>query len=70
MKKQEYDQKIAEVQNIWENVCESLQSLTSADITLLKTMKNPPRPLKLAVEALALIKVPACEQRIRRMLFF
>lgn len=57
LRKQEYEKKLAEVHAIWENVREILQSLTSADITLLKTVKNPPKPLKLVIEALAFVKV-------------
>lgn len=48
---------MGQVQAVWETVCENLQSLSSTDITLLKTMKNPPKPLKTVVEALAHIKV-------------
>ncbi|XP_065204889.1 dynein axonemal heavy chain 3-like [Planococcus citri] len=56
-RKQEFEQQVAQIQVVWENVCENLQSLSSTDITLLKTMKNPPKPLKAVVEALAIIKV-------------
>ena len=56
-KKLEYEKKLKEVTDVRENVVENLQLLSTNDIAVLKSMKTPPKPIKLMAEALIYIKV-------------
>lgn len=56
-RKREYENKIKEIQEVRESVTEHLQTLTTNDIAVLKTMKSPPKPVKLVAEALVYIRV-------------
>lgn len=57
LRKSEYEKKLKEVMDVHENATESLQLLSTNDIAVLKSMKSPPRPVKLVAEALVYIKV-------------
>lgn len=43
---------------ILEAALAALNTLTPADISVVKTMKNPPKGIKLVMEAVCIIKVP------------
>lgn len=56
-RKREYENKIKEIEDIRESVIEHLQMLTTNDVAILKSMKSPPKAVKLVAEALVHIKV-------------
>lgn len=42
---------------ILETALAALNTLTPADITIVKTMKNPPKGVKIVMEAVCILKV-------------
>ncbi|KAF5288622.1 hypothetical protein FQR65_LT11993 [Abscondita terminalis] len=54
--KDDCDSDLAEAMPILESALAALNTLTPADITIVKTMKNPPRGVKLVMEAVCIIK--------------
>jgi hypothetical protein len=61
-RKSDYEKKLKEVTAVREHVVENLQLLSTNDIAVLKSMKSPPKPVKLVAEALIYIKV--CRIRV------
>lgn len=55
--KEECDANLAEAMPILEAALAALDTLTPADITIVKTMKNPPKGVKLVMEAVCILKV-------------
>lgn len=55
--KDECDANLAEAMPILNSAIAALNTLTPADITIVKTMKNPPKGIKLVMEAVCIIKV-------------
>lgn len=53
--KDECDAHMAAAQPALDAAKEALDTLTAADITLVKSMKNPPRPVKLVMEAVCIL---------------
>ncbi|XP_031352178.1 dynein heavy chain 7, axonemal-like isoform X1 [Photinus pyralis] len=54
--KDECDANLAEAMPILEAALAALNTLTPADITIVKTMKNPPKGVKLVMEAVCIVK--------------
>ncbi|KAF5288993.1 hypothetical protein FQA39_LY03872 [Lamprigera yunnana] len=54
--KDECDANLAEAMPILESALEALNTLTPADITIVKSMKNPPKGVKLVMEAVCILK--------------
>ncbi|XP_046403326.1 dynein axonemal heavy chain 7 [Ischnura elegans] len=54
--KDECDADLAEAMPIMESALAALNTLTPADITIIKTMKNPPKGIKLVMEAVCILK--------------
>lgn len=54
--KDECDADLAEAMPILEAALAALNTLTPADITIVKTMKNPPKGVKLVMEAICIVK--------------
>ena len=61
----ECDADLAEAMPILESALSALNTLTPNDITLVKSMKNPPPGVKLVMEAVCIVKVRGCEDRQR-----
>lgn len=55
--KDECDANLAEAMPILEAALAALNTLTTADIAIIKTMKNPPKGIKLVMEAICILKV-------------
>lgn len=55
--KDECDADLAEAMPILNAALTALNTLTPADIAIVKTMKNPPRGVKLVMEAVCILKV-------------
>lgn len=55
--KDECDADLAEAMPILNAALAALNTLTPADITIVKTMKNPPKGIKLVMEAVCILKV-------------
>lgn len=55
--KDECDADLAEAMPILNAALAALNTLTPADITIVKTMKNPPKGVKLVMEAVCIVKV-------------
>ncbi|CAG9863347.1 unnamed protein product [Phyllotreta striolata] len=55
--KDDCDANLAEAMPIMEAALEALNTLTPADISLVKAMKNPPKGVKLVMEAVCIVKV-------------
>lgn len=55
--KDECDADLAEAMPILNSALAALNTLTPADITIVKTMKNPPKGVKLVMEAVCILKV-------------
>lgn len=55
--KNECDENLAEAMPILDAALAALNTLTPADITVVKSMKNPPRGVKLVMEAICVMKV-------------
>lgn len=55
--KQECDAELAEALPLLNGALEALNTLTTADIAVVKTMKNPPMPVRLVMEAVCILKV-------------
>lgn len=43
----------------------ALNTLTPADISVVKTMKNPPKGIKLVMEAICILKVSNCSLNLQ-----
>ncbi|KAL1123751.1 hypothetical protein AAG570_001524 [Ranatra chinensis] len=54
--KDECDENLAEAMPILDSALAALNTLTPADITVVKSMKNPPKGVKLVMEAICVIK--------------
>ena len=54
--KDECDADLAEAIPVLEAALAALNTLTPADITVVKSMKNPPAPVKLTMEAICILK--------------
>ena len=54
--KDECDADLAEAIPVLEAALSALNTLTPADITVVKSMKNPPAPVKLTMEAICILK--------------
>ncbi|XP_071441952.1 dynein axonemal heavy chain 7 [Hetaerina americana] len=54
--KAECDADLSEAMPIMESALAALNTLTPADITIIKTMKNPPKGIKLVMEAVCILK--------------
>ncbi|KAK5646414.1 hypothetical protein RI129_004878 [Pyrocoelia pectoralis] len=54
--KDECDADLAEAMPILESALAALNTLTPADITIVKTMKNPPKGVKIVMEAVCIVK--------------
>ncbi len=54
--KDECDSDLAKAIPILEAALSALNTLTPADITVVKSMKNPPAPVKLTMEAICILK--------------
>ncbi|XP_017769738.1 PREDICTED: dynein heavy chain 7, axonemal-like [Nicrophorus vespilloides] len=54
--KEECDANLAEALPILEAAMAALNTLTTADIAIIKTMKNPPKGIKLVMEAICILK--------------
>lgn len=54
--KDECDANLAEAMPILEAALAALNTLTTADIAIIKTMKNPPKGIKLVMEAVCILK--------------
>lgn len=57
--KDECDADLAEAMPILNSALAALDTLTPQDITFIKTMKSPPRGIKLVMEAVCILKVTA-----------
>lgn len=55
--KDECDADLAEAMPILNSALAALDTLTPQDITFIKTMKSPPRGIKLVMEAICILKV-------------
>lgn len=55
--KDDCDADLAVAMPILESAMAALNTLTPADITIVKTMKNPPKGVKLVMEAVCILKV-------------
>lgn len=55
--KDDCDMNLAEAMPILEAALDALNTLTPADISLVKAMKNPPKGVKLVMEAVCIVKV-------------
>lgn len=55
--KDECDANLAEAMPILNAALAALNTLTPADISVVKTMKNPPKGIKLVMEAVCILKV-------------
>ena len=55
--KAECDAELAEALPLLNGALAALQTLTTQDIAVVKTMKNPPTPVRLVMEAVCIIKV-------------
>lgn len=55
--KDECDANLAEAMPILEAALAALNTLTPADITIVKTMKSPPKGVRLVMEAVCILKV-------------
>lgn len=55
--KDECDADLAEAWPIMEAALAALNTLTPADITVVKAMKNPPKGVKIVMEAICILKV-------------
>lgn len=55
--KDECEANMAEAMPILNAALTALNTLTPADITIVKTMKNPPKGVKLVMEAVCILKV-------------
>lgn len=55
--KDECDADLAEAMPILNAALAALDTLTPQDITFIKTMKSPPRGIKLVMEAICILKV-------------
>lgn len=62
--KLECDTKLAEAMPTLNAAMDALNTLTTADIAVVKTMKNPPNPVRLVMEAVCILKVRFCAERI------
>lgn len=58
--KDECDADLAEAWPIMEAALAALNTLTPADITVVKAMKNPPKGVKIVMEAICILKVICC----------
>ncbi|PSN56752.1 Dynein heavy chain 7 [Blattella germanica] len=54
--KDECDANLAEAMPILESALAALNTLTPADITIIKTMKSPPKGIRLVMEAVCIVK--------------
>ncbi|OXA50010.1 Dynein heavy chain 7, axonemal [Folsomia candida] len=54
--KTECDANLAEALPLLNGALEALNTLTTADIAVVKTMKNPPNPVRLVMEAVCILK--------------
>lgn len=55
--KTECDANLSEALPLLNGALEALNTLTTADIAVVKTMKNPPNPIRLVMEAVCILKV-------------
>ena len=55
--KDECDANLAEAMPILESALAALNTLTPADVTIIKTMKSPPKGIRLVMEAVCILKV-------------
>jgi dynein heavy chain len=55
--KAECDSDLAEALPLLNGALEALNTLTTADIAVVKTMKNPPMPVRIVMEAVCILKV-------------
>lgn len=55
--KDECDEKLAEAMPILNVAIAALNTLTPADITIVKSMKSPPKGVRLVMEAVCILKV-------------
>lgn len=55
--KDDCDAQLAEAMPALESALAALDTLTAADITILKTMKSPPKGIRLVMEAVCILKV-------------
>jgi len=55
--KDECDADLSEAMPILEAALAALNTLTQADIAVVKTMKNPPKGVKIVMEAICILKV-------------
>jgi dynein heavy chain len=55
--KTECDHDLEEALPLLNGALEALNTLTTADIAVVKTMKNPPNPVRLVMEAVCILKV-------------
>jgi dynein heavy chain len=55
--KDECDANVAEVMPILNAALATLSTLTPNDITIIKTMKSPPKGIRLVMEAVCILKV-------------
>lgn len=53
----ECDARLAEAMPILESALAALDTLTAADITVVKSMKSPPKGVRLVMEAICILKV-------------
>lgn len=53
----ECDARLAEAMPILESALSALDTLTAADITVVKSMKSPPKGVRLVMEAICILKV-------------
>lgn len=54
--KTECDAELAEAMPLLNGALDALNTLTTADIAVVKTMKNPPNPVRLVMEAVCILK--------------
>lgn len=55
--KDECDEKLSEAMPILNSAIAALNTLTPADITIVKSMKSPPKGVRLVMEAICILKV-------------
>lgn len=72
--KEECDADLAQAMPILEVALAALNTLTPADIAVVKTMKSPPKGIKLVMEAICILKVQiannVCKLLVNNMFFF
>lgn len=64
----ECDARLAEAMPILEAALAALDTLTPADITVVKSMKSPPKGVRLVMEAVCIIKVNKWQWLVRKCL--